>query len=133
VWTSSSAARLWAPPVFAMSRAVGTSSRSGTLMATATAAQGAPSAASDAKVTRKRRRCRLDGRLVATELLGQLSELLVLGGLRVRRQAEAVVAVARDHVDVIPRYSDDGLRLPAHPQPAEHEELAQLAEELSGD
>jgi histidine triad (HIT) family protein len=34
------------------------------------------------------------------------------------------------HVHVIPRYSDDGLKLPAHPQPAEHEELAALAEDL---
>jgi hypothetical protein len=33
-------------------------------------------------------------------------------------------------VHVIPRYSDDGLKLPAHPQPAEHEELAGLAEDL---
>jgi hypothetical protein len=31
---------------------------------------------------------------------------------------------------VIPRYSDDGLRMPAHPQPADQEELARLAEEL---
>jgi len=36
------------------------------------------------------------------------------------------------HVHVIPRYSDDGLRMPAHPKPADHDELGQLAEELRG-
>ena len=39
-----------------MSSLVGTSSRSGTLIAMATAADVAPSAATDAKVTKKRRR-----------------------------------------------------------------------------
>jgi histidine triad (HIT) family protein len=42
----------------------------------------------------------------------------------------AMQTVFHYHVHVIPRYSDDGLRLPAHPQPAEHEELAGLAEEM---
>ena len=44
----------------------------------------------------------------------------------------AMQTVFHYHVHVIPRYSDDGLRMPAHPQPAEHEELAGLAEELRG-
>jgi histidine triad (HIT) family protein len=42
----------------------------------------------------------------------------------------AMQTVFHTHVHVIPRYSDDGLRLPAHPQPADQEELAALAEEL---
>jgi diadenosine tetraphosphate (Ap4A) HIT family hydrolase len=33
-------------------------------------------------------------------------------------------------VHVIPRYSDDGLKLPAHPKAADHEELAALADQL---
>jgi histidine triad (HIT) family protein len=42
----------------------------------------------------------------------------------------AMQTIFHTHVHVIPRYSDDGLRLPAHPQPADQEELAALAEEL---
>jgi histidine triad (HIT) family protein len=42
----------------------------------------------------------------------------------------AMQTIFHTHVHVIPRYSDDGLRLPAHPQPADQEELARLAEEL---
>ena len=42
----------------------------------------------------------------------------------------AMQTVFHTHVHVIPRYSGDGLRLPAHPEPAEHDELAGLAEEL---
>jgi histidine triad (HIT) family protein len=47
-------------------------------------------------------------------------------------EATAMQTVFHYHVHVIPRYSDDGLKLPAHPQPAEHEELAGLAGELRG-
>jgi histidine triad (HIT) family protein len=42
----------------------------------------------------------------------------------------ALQTVFHYHVHVIPRYPDDGLALPAHPKPSEHEELAGLAEEL---
>ena len=38
--------------------------------------------------------------------------------------------VFHTHIHVIPRYCDDGLRLPAHPQPADQDELKKLAEEL---
>jgi histidine triad (HIT) family protein len=44
----------------------------------------------------------------------------------------AMQTVFHYHVHVIPRYSDDGLQMPAHPQPVEHDELAGLAEELRG-
>jgi histidine triad (HIT) family protein len=37
------------------------------------------------------------------------------------------------HVHVIPRYDDDPLQLPIHPQPAEPEELAKVAEVIRGD
>jgi histidine triad (HIT) family protein len=42
----------------------------------------------------------------------------------------AMQTVFHTHIHVLPRYSDDGLKLPAHPKPAEQEELAGLAEEL---
>ena len=42
----------------------------------------------------------------------------------------AMQTVFHTHIHVIPRYSDDGLRLPAHPQPADQDELKKLAEEL---
>jgi histidine triad (HIT) family protein len=53
-------------------------------------------------------------------------------GINILQSSEPVAmqTVFHTHVHVIPRYSDDGLRLPAHPQPAEHEELAALAEDL---
>jgi histidine triad (HIT) family protein len=36
------------------------------------------------------------------------------------------------HIHVIPRYDDDPLQLPTRPQPADPEELAQLAAEIRG-
>jgi histidine triad (HIT) family protein len=36
------------------------------------------------------------------------------------------------HVHVIPRYDDDPLELPTRPQPAEPEELAEVAKEIRG-
>ena len=42
----------------------------------------------------------------------------------------AMQTVFHTHIHVIPRYSTDGLRLPAHPQPADQDELKKLAEEL---
>src|SRR6476646_6682395 len=53
-------------------------------------------------------------------------------GINLLQSSEPVAmqTVFHTHVHVIPRYSDDGLRMPAHPQPAEHEELAGLAEQL---
>jgi histidine triad (HIT) family protein len=36
------------------------------------------------------------------------------------------------HVHVIPRYEDDPLQLPIRPEPAEPEELAQVAREIRG-
>jgi histidine triad (HIT) family protein len=37
------------------------------------------------------------------------------------------------HVHVIPRYDDDPLELPTRPQPAQPEELAEVAKEIRGD
>lgn len=53
-------------------------------------------------------------------------------GINLLQSSEPVAmqTVFHTHVHVIPRYSDDGLRMPAHPQPAEHEELAGIAEDL---
>src|SRR3954447_1047979 len=53
-------------------------------------------------------------------------------GINLLQSSEPVAmqTVFHTHVHVIPRYADDGLEMPAHPQPAEQEELAALAEEL---
>ena len=44
--------------------------------------------------------------------------------------ADPVAVVFHYHVHVIPRYPDDGLALPAHPQAADEDILTGLAEEL---
>jgi histidine triad (HIT) family protein len=71
----------------------------------------------------------------AQRVARRMRDRLSSEGVNILQSSEpiAMQTVFHSHVHVIPRYSDDGLRLPAHPQPAEHEELAQLAEELSGD
>jgi histidine triad (HIT) family protein len=70
----------------------------------------------------------------AQRVARRMRDRLASEGVNILQSSEpiAMQTVFHSHVHVIPRYSDDGLRLPAHPQPAEHEELAQLAEELSG-
>jgi histidine triad (HIT) family protein len=68
----------------------------------------------------------------AQRVAQRLRERLNCEGINVLQSSEPVAmqTVFHTHVHVIPRYSDDGLRLPAHPQPVEHEELAELAEQL---
>jgi histidine triad (HIT) family protein len=70
----------------------------------------------------------------AQRVARRMRDRLASEGVNILQSSEpiAMQTVFHSHVHVIPRYSDDGLRLPAHPQPAEHEELARLAEELSG-
>ncbi|HEX4717223.1 MAG TPA: HIT family protein [Thermoleophilaceae bacterium] len=70
--------------------------------------------------------------ITAQRVAKRMRERLNCDGINVLQSSEPVAmqTVFHTHVHVIPRYSDDGLRLPAHPQPAEHEELAGLAEEL---
>jgi histidine triad (HIT) family protein len=70
--------------------------------------------------------------IAAQRLAQRMRERLECEGLNILQSNEPVAmqTVFHTHVHVIPRYSDDGLRLPAHPKPAEHEELAGLAEEL---
>ena len=72
--------------------------------------------------------------VAAQRLAQRMRDRLNCEGINVVQSSEpaAMQTVFHTHVHVIPRYSDDGLRLPAHPQPAEHEELAGLAEELRG-
>jgi histidine triad (HIT) family protein len=69
----------------------------------------------------------------AQRVARRMRDRLNCEGLNVLQSSEPVAmqTVFHTHVHVIPRYSDDGLRLPAHPKPADHEELAALAEELS--
>lgn len=70
----------------------------------------------------------------AQRLAQRMRERLNCEGINIVQSSEPVAmqTVFHTHVHVIPRYSDDGLRLPAHPEPAEHEELAGLAEVLRG-
>jgi histidine triad (HIT) family protein len=71
----------------------------------------------------------------AQRVARRMRDRLASEGVNILQSSEPVAmqTVFHTHVHVIPRYSDDGLRLPAHPQAADHEELAQLAEEMSGD
>ena len=68
----------------------------------------------------------------AQRVAQRIRDRLNCEGINILQSSEPVAmqTVFHTHVHVIPRYSDDGLRLPAHPQPAEHEELADLAEQL---
>ena len=71
----------------------------------------------------------------AQRVARRMRDRLASEGVNILQSSEPVAmqTVFHTHVHVIPRYSDDGLRLPAHPQAADHEELARLVEELSGD
>ena len=75
-------ARLCVPLTLAMSMPTVTSSRSGTLVACATAA--IPAAAMTAAAAAAARR-------LATQLLGQLAELVVVGGLGMGGHPQAIV------------------------------------------
>jgi histidine triad (HIT) family protein len=68
----------------------------------------------------------------AQRVARRMRDRLACEGVNTLQSSEPVAmqTIFHTHVHVIPRYSDDGLRLPAHPQPADQEELAQLAEEL---
>jgi histidine triad (HIT) family protein len=70
--------------------------------------------------------------VAAQRLAQRMRDVLGAEGINVLQSSEPVAmqTVFHLHVHVIPRYSDDGLRLPAHPQPAEEETLAELAEQL---
>lgn len=70
--------------------------------------------------------------IAAQRLAQRMRDRLQCEGLNIVQSSEpaAMQTVFHTHVHVIPRYSDDGLKLPAHPKPAEHEELAGLAEQL---
>jgi histidine triad (HIT) family protein len=72
--------------------------------------------------------------LTAQRLARRMRDRLGAEGINVLQSNEPVAmqTVFHTHAHVIPRYSDDGLRLPAHPKPAEHEQLADLARELRG-
>jgi histidine triad (HIT) family protein len=71
--------------------------------------------------------------VAAQRLAQRMRDRLGAEGINVLQSSEPVAmqTVFHTHVHVIPRYSGDGLRMPAHPQPAEHEELAELAELLN--
>jgi histidine triad (HIT) family protein len=70
--------------------------------------------------------------ITAQRLARRMRDRLGCDGVNTLQSSEPVAmqTIFHTHVHVIPRYSDDGLRLPAHPQPADQEELARLAEEL---
>ncbi|MFL5840395.1 MAG: HIT family protein [Thermoleophilaceae bacterium] len=70
--------------------------------------------------------------ITAQRVAKRMRDRLGCEGINTLQSSEPVAmqTIFHTHVHVIPRYSDDGLRLPAHPQPADQEELARLAEEL---
>src|SRR3954454_18668828 len=70
--------------------------------------------------------------VTAQRIAQRMRDRLNCEGINVVQSSEpaAVQTVFHTHVHVSRRYSDDGLKLPAHPKPAEHEELAGLAEDL---
>lgn len=70
--------------------------------------------------------------VAAQRLAQRMRERLECEGVNIVQSSEpaAMQTVFHTHVHVIPRYSDDGLRLPAHPKPADHDELGALAEKL---
>jgi histidine triad (HIT) family protein len=72
--------------------------------------------------------------ITAQRVAQRMRERLNCDGINTLQSSEPVAmqTVFHTHVHVIPRYSDDGLRLPAHPQAADQDELAALAEELRG-
>jgi histidine triad (HIT) family protein len=71
----------------------------------------------------------------AQRVAKRMRDRLHCEGINTLQSSEPVAmqTIFHTHVHVIPRYSDDGLRLPAHPKAAEDEELAALAEELRGE
>ena len=78
-------------------------------------------------------RADLEATHVAAQRLAQrMRDVLNAEGINILQSSEPVAmqTVFHTHVHVIPRYSDDGLKLPAHPQPADHDELGDLAEQL---
>jgi histidine triad (HIT) family protein len=71
--------------------------------------------------------------IAAQRLAQRMRDRLNCEGINIIQSSEpaAMQTVFHTHVHVLPRYSDDGLKLPAHPKAADHDELAKLAEELS--
>src|SRR3954453_3691099 len=70
--------------------------------------------------------------ITAQRVAQRMPERLQCEGINTLQSPEPVAmqTVFHTHVHVIPRYSDDGLRLPAHRKPAGNEGLAALAEDL---
>ena len=68
----------------------------------------------------------------AQKLAQRMRDNLNCEGVNILQSSEPVAmqTVFHTHVHVIPRYSDDGLRLPAHPKQVDQDELAQIAEEI---
>jgi histidine triad (HIT) family protein len=71
--------------------------------------------------------------IAAQGLAQRMRDRLGCEGVNILQSSEPVAmqTVFHTHVHVIPRYSDDGLRLPAHPKQVDHDELAAIAEELN--
>jgi histidine triad (HIT) family protein len=70
--------------------------------------------------------------IAAQRLARRMRDRLACDGINVLNSSEpaAMQTVFHFHAHVIPRYHGDPLRLPAHPQPADPDELAALAQEL---
>jgi histidine triad (HIT) family protein len=72
--------------------------------------------------------------VAARRLALRMRERLGCAGVNVLNSCEPAAwqTVFHYHVHVIPRYEDDPLRLPGVPQPADADELAQVAKEVGG-
>jgi histidine triad (HIT) family protein len=70
--------------------------------------------------------------LAAQRLAQRMRDRLECEGINIVQSSEpaAMQTVFHTHVHVLPRYSDDGFKLPVHPQAADHDELGKLAERL---
>ena len=68
----------------------------------------------------------------AQALARRMRDRLECEGVNVLQSSEPVAmqTVFHTHVHVIPRYSDDGLQMPAHPKQVDHDELAGIAEQI---
>jgi histidine triad (HIT) family protein len=68
----------------------------------------------------------------AQKLAQRMRDNLNCEGVNILQSSEPVAmqTVFHTHVHVIPRYSDDGLHLPAHPKQVDQDELARIAEQI---
>jgi histidine triad (HIT) family protein len=72
--------------------------------------------------------------VAAKRLAGKMRDTLKPDGVNLLQSNDPAAwqTIFHLHVHVIPRYEDDPLQLPTRPQPAEPEQLAEVAKEING-